>query len=527
MSDELQYLADLAAKQKISRRAFLGRASALGASALFANSLLANSALAAGPIKGGILKAGMQGGAATDSLDPALAASQVPNFWNKTWGEQLVQLAPDGSLEPCLAEEWSASDGGKSWSFKIRSGVQFHNGKELTAEDVVATMERHSNEESQSGALGIMGDIESVTSNGDMVTFALKGANADLPYLLDDYHLVIQPNGGKDAPTAAIGTGPYKTVENQPGVRLVGEKYENYWRDDRGFADQIEVIVINDSTARTAALQGGQVDMINRVEPKIVALIKNLPGITIRSVSGKGHYVFCAQSNTDPYTSADLRLAMKYALNREDMVAKILQGYGTVGNDTPISSSYPLFTEIQQREFDLDKAAFHYKKSGNEGPIILHASDVAFPGALDAAQLFQQTAASAGIPLDIKREPGDGYWSDVWNKTPFFQSYWNGRPTQDQMYSTAYYSKAEWNETRFNNEKFDQMLVAARAELDQAKRRQMYADMGQLLHDKGGLLTPMFNDFINATNDSVGGWIDDGAQELMGGYALSKCWKIA
>ena len=102
------------------------------------------------------------------------------------------------------------------------------------------------------------------------MVFTLKDANADLPYLLDDYHLMIQPNGGKDNPTAGIGTGPYKVTVNEPGVRLGGEKFANYWRDDRGFADQIEIIVINDATARTSALQSGQVHMINRVEPKIV-----------------------------------------------------------------------------------------------------------------------------------------------------------------------------------------------------------------------------------------------------------------
>jgi ABC-type transport system substrate-binding protein len=113
---------------------------------------------------------------------------------------------------------------------------------------------------------------------------------------------------------------------------------------------------------------------------------------------------------------------------------------------------------MEQRKFDPDKAAFHYKKSGHSGSILLRTSDVAFPGAVDAAQLYQQTCAKAGIKIEVKREPGDGYWSEVWNKQPFSASYWGGRPTQDQMYSTAYISKADWNDTRFFNEKFDKMV---------------------------------------------------------------------
>lgn len=524
MSNELEYLSRRVASGKLSRRDFLGRAAALGVTAPFANMLLSSAARAEGPVKGGTLKAGMQGAASTDTLDPALAASQVPFTFNRQWGEQLVQLTPTGEVAPCLAEEWGSSDDAKVWTFKIRKGVQFHNGKEMTPADVVATMDRHSNKDSKSGALGLMGAIDTVKADGQNVVISLKEANADLPYLMDDYHLLVQPNGGKDNPTEGIGTGPYKVTVNEAGVRLGGEKFAGYWRDDRGFADQIEVIVINDATARVSALQGGQVDIINRVEPKIVQLIKRVPGVTIKNVAGRGHYVFIAHCNTAPFDNNDLRLALKYAIDREEMVQKILMGYGSVGNDTPINKAYPFFTDMEQRKYDPDKAAFHYKKSGHSGSVLLRTSDVAFPGAVDATQLYQQSAAKAGITIEVKREPGDGYWSEVWNKQPFSASYWEGRPTQDQMYSTAYYSKADWNDTRFFNENFDKMLFAARAELDKDKRTKIYADMGQIVRDEGGTITPMFNDFIDAIGPRVDGWVEDGNYAMSGGYALQKCW---
>ena len=525
MSKELEYLSRKVARGHISRRDFLGRAAALGVTTVFANSLLSSAALAEGPVKGGTLKAGMQGGASTDSLDPATWQSQVPYKFGRQWGEQLVEIQPDGKLEPKLAEEWGSSDDAKVWTFKIRKGVQFHDGKEMTPDDVVATMERHSDANSKSGALGIMGGIENVKKDGDTVVFTLKEANADLPFLMDDYHLMIQPNGGKDKPTAGIGTGPYKVVTDQPGVRHIGEKFANYWNGDkRGHADQIEIIVINDATARTAALQSGQVHMINRVEPKIVDLIKRLPGVTIRNHAGPGHYVFIMHCDTAPFDNNDLRTALKLAIDREEMLDKILRGYGSLGNDFPINASYPLFTDIEQRKYDPDKAKFHYKKSGHDGTVLLRTSDVAFPGAVDAAQLYQQSAAKAGIKIELKREPGDGYWNEVWNKQPFCASYWGGRSTQDQMYSTAYLSSADWNDTRFKRPDFDKMVLAARAELDEAKRKQMYHDMAVMVRDEGGLILPMFNQFIDATGAKVGGWVDDPHQELMNGYALAKCW---
>jgi peptide/nickel transport system substrate-binding protein len=220
-----------------------------------------------------------------------------------------------------------------------------------------------------------------------------------------------------------------------------------------------------------------------------------------------------------------LRLALKYAINRDEMVEKILNGYGTVGNDFPINAAYPLFDEtIPQRAYDPEKAAEHYRRSGHQGPITLRVAEVAFPGALDAAQLYQQSAAAAGITLEIRREPNDGYWSDVWNRQPFSASYWGGRPVQDQMYSTAYLSTADWNDTRFFNPRFDALLLEARGELDLDRRKALYSEMAMMVRDEGGLICPMFNDFIEGVRNEIAGWEADGVWEVMNGLAPHKCW---
>lgn len=524
MSNELEFLSRYVAKGKMSRRDFLGRAAALGVTATAANALLAGAARAAGPVKGGVMKVGMSGGESTNSLDPATYASQTPFMNGKQWGDTLVEVATDGGITPRLATEVGSSDDAREWTFKIRPDVTFHNGKSLTADDVLATMERHSGEDTKSGALGIMRGIESMKVDGDNFVVTLKEANADLPYLMADYHLIIQPGGGKDAPDAGIGTGPYKMKVNEPGVRHVYEKNADYWDSSRGHADQVEIVVINDDTARIAALQSGQVHMIDRVPPKVVSLVQRAPNVEVKTAPGRGHYVFIMHCNAAPFDNNDLRLALKYAMNRQEMVDKILFGHGSVGNDIPINGAYPLFTALEQREYDPDKAAFHFKKSGHDGPVLLRTADGSFPGAVDASQLFQQSAAKAGITIDVKREPNDGYWSEVWNKQPFCTSYWGGRPTQDQMYSTAYLSTADWNDTKFFNETFDKMLFAARAELDQAKRKQIYTDMATILHNEGGLICPMFNDWIEAISTDVGGWNQNANQTMMDGLAPIVCW---
>ncbi len=525
MTDQLDRFVAAAKMGRMTRRDFVGRTTAMGLSMGLASALYTKAAHAQAK-KGGLIKVGMAGGESTNSLDPALAASEVPFVVNMTWGEMLVEVGPTGEIQMRIAEEVSSNAEATEWKFKIRSGVEFHDGKTVTADDVVATLKRHTDEKAQSGALGIVQGISEMSAEGDMVTLKLTAGNADLPFLMADYHLVIQPGGGVDNPAAGIGAGPYKVVVNEPGVRHGFEKFANYFDDSIGHADQTEIYVINDNTARVAALQSGQVHMMNRVDPKIAELLKNAPGVQVKHVAGRGHYVFIMHVDKPPFDNNDLRMALKLAINRQEMVDKILGGLGSIGNDFPINAAYPLFDDtIPQREYDAAAAAEAYKKSGHDGsPIILRTAPGAFPGAVEAAQLFQQTAAAAGIPLEIKREPDDGYWSNVWNVEPFCASYWGGRPVQDQMYSTAYLSTADWNDTKFKNAKFDELLLAARAELDQAKRKATYSEMAHIIRDEGGLILPMFNDFVDAVRDEVGGWEADPNGELMNGRGHVRCW---
>ncbi|MDB4073294.1 ABC transporter substrate-binding protein [Ascidiaceihabitans sp.] len=527
MSNELKLLSTKVTAGTMTRREFMSKAAALGVTAAVASTMLADAAYAAGPVKGGTFRMGIQGGESTNSQDPATWSSDVPIAGGYVWGETLVYPGPNG-LEPKVAESWEGSNEAKTWRFKIREGITFSNGAAVTAEDVLATMQRHSNEDSKSGALGIMKGIESMRADGDVFELSLAVGNADLPFLMSDYHLIIQPNGGFDDPAAAIGTGLYTLETDEPGVRMTFKKNPNHWAaNEMGHYDTVELIALNDATARTAALQSGQIDSMSRVEPKIAKLLGRAPNIELQTTSGRGHYVFIAHVDTAPFDNNELRLALKHALNRQEMVDKILQGFGSIGNDTPINEAYPLFDDtIPQRSFDLEKAAAHYKASGHDGsPIILRTADGAFPGAVDAAALFQQTCQAAGIPLEIKREPNDGYWDNVWNVQPYCASYWSGRPVQDQMYSSAYLSTADWNDTRWKRPEFDAMLLEARAELDEGKRKEIYSKMGRMLNEEGGVMVPMFNDFVDAISTEVQGWETNPNGAQMYWHAFAKTWK--
>ncbi|HEY4191536.1 MAG TPA: ABC transporter substrate-binding protein [Mesorhizobium sp.] len=509
----------------LSRRGFLQGSALLGLSAT-TGTLVASPARAQTPVKGGTLRMGLGGGASADTLDPALATAAVAFIVAHCWGDTLLESHPEtGEPLPSLAESWTPSPDGKEWTFKIRKGVSFHDGKPMTPADVVATLRRHADAGSKSGALGLLSDIKQIEERAGDVVITLAEGNADLPLLLTDYHLQIQPEGGTKNPTAAIGTGPYKLVAFEPGVRAAFTRNTNDWRDDRGHVDSVEITVMNDSTARINALSAGQVDFINTVEPKVVPLLSKAPNVEILQTSGKGFYSFLMHCDTAPFDNNDLRLALKYAIDREAILKRVVGGFGTIGNDYPVNANYALApTDIEQRVYDPDKAAFHFKKSGHDGSLLLLTSEAAFPGAVDAAQVFQQSAAKAGIKLDVQRSPSDGYWSEVWNVKPFCASYWGGRPTQDSRYSTSYVSNAEWNDTRFKRPDFDAMAMQARAEFDQDKRRALYRKMALMVRDEGGLILPVFNNFVNASSKHLKGFVHDIGNDASNGRIASRVW---
>ena len=176
-----------------------------------------------------------------------------------------------------------------------------------------------------------------------------------------------------------------------------------------------------------------------------------------------------------------------------------------VGNDIPLSPNQKFYnSDIPQRAYDPDKAKFHLKQAGMEDlSVEMYAANAAFSGALDAAQLYAASASAAGINITINRASDDGYWSNIWNAKPWCACYWGGRPVPDLMFSTAYQSGVPWNDTAWSNERFDELLIKARSELDEGLRTEMYNEMQVILHDDGGLIAPMFASYVSAITKNV------------------------
>jgi peptide/nickel transport system substrate-binding protein len=407
----------------------------------------------------------------------------------------------------------------------VRKGVTFHNGKTLDADDIIYSINLHRGD-TKSAAKAVIADITDVKKvNASQIVITLSTGNADLPYLLSDYHLMVVPNGFTDW-AKPMGTGGYILETMEPGVRTITKKYADYWKPGRAHVDAIELIVINDAAARTNALISGQVDVINRLDGRTVNLLKKNSKVQVVRSSAGQHAVLVMNCTAAPYSDRNVRLALKYAIDRQKVIDTVLNGYGVVGNDQPIPRTNPYFAaDLPQHAYDPDKAKFYLKQAGLQKlDATLSVAEAAFTGATDTAVLFQAAAAPAGIAIDVKREPSDGYWDNVWMKAPFCASYWGGRPTADQMLSIAYKSDAKWNDSFWKDATFDKLLIEARAELDQAKRKQLYGEMQKMISEDGGVIIPMFIDFLEAGSTKVKGMGPHPMFDFMGQRLGEKVW---
>jgi peptide/nickel transport system substrate-binding protein len=485
----------------------------------------------AAPKRGGTLRLGIPGANTSDSWDARTHSDIFMQMaGHGTVFECLTMVAANGELVGELAESWEASPDAITWTFNLRQGVTFHNGKPFGADDVIASLNMHVSEDSKSAAKPIVSAITEMKKMGEhQVQFTLKAGNADFPYLMSDYHIVMYPDGQiEEAIANGIGTGLYKVESFEPGVRMVASRVDGHYKDGTyGWFDSIEQIAINDTTARMNALMTGQVDAISRIDTKAEALLKANPMTEVFEVTGNQHYTFPMLTNLDPYTDMNIRKALKYAVNRQEMLDKILLGHGAIGNDHPIGPANQfLATDIPQIEYDLDKAKFFLKEAGlTELNVDLSASDAAFVGAVDASQLYQASAKAAGI--NVVQEPADGYWSNVWLKKPWCACFWGGRATEDWMFSTAYESGVPWNDTKWENARFQELLIMGRAELDSTKRRDIYTEMQMIMSEEGGTVVPMYANFVDAKSAKLANSGTVGNIWAMDSARISERWWFA
>lgn len=507
---------------RLSRRDFMRYASAAGVAGAVATGAWSSKVAMAAPKKGGKFRLGAHDGNTGDTHDPGTYVTFSMIQLAHTFRSYLTMINPDNTLGGDLATSWSATPDAAEWTFEIVSGASFHSGKPVTQDDVIASMNHHRGEKSTSAAKALLKDVSDIVKTGSNgVTFKLASGNADLPWLLTDYHLAICPanSDGSMEWQSGDGSGPYKLDNTEFGVSYELTRHDG-WHGEGAYFDAAEIIVLNDPNARQTALVTGDVDAVTAVDLKTLSLLKRNKNIEVDNVPSGAAITMPMHCDTAPFDDVNVRMALKLAMDREEIVKKIAFGTAIPGNDVHVSPNMPYWADLPQRKYDPDQAKSLLKKAGHEGlSINLSSADSVYSGAVDMCVLYAEQAKKAGININVVREPNDGYYSDVWLKKPFCMVQWGARPTPDVMLSLAYKDDAAWNESRWQNARFNELLLQAKAELDQAKRAEMYREMQVLASDDGGTIIPMFTNFVYARRNNVkhgpnlaASWQVDGAR---------------
>ena len=487
-----------ALRKGCSRRDVLKLIMASGVTATAAHQIFSDgqAALAAAPKKGGSIRMASNIHGPNDTLDPNLFTSSLDYNRGRATYNGLVQITEGLVPSPELAESFTPNSNATEWTFKLRKGVVFHDGSPMTAEDVVYSMNRHIADDSTSVMKSILASVKGWRKTGpNEVKAEMNTPNADLPSVLGLYQAKIIKEGSKGG---GNGTGPFSVELFEPGVKSLHKRNENYWREGANL-DAIEMSAITDPVARVNAVISGDIQMAAFIEPEAFRQIENSGSAKLLSVPAAQQIGICNLKSTAPGNNDDFVKGMQYIQDRERVVKRLLKGKGTIGNDTPVSPAHgkDWCSELPQREFDPDKAKFHFNKAGVSSAQI-HVAPVAV-AVEQVVLLAQANCAKIGFDLKIKKVPADGYWGTVWLKEPINVVNWNMRPTANAQMAVQFAPGAPWNDTHWNNDRMGELLSLSLSELDPEKRHAMYCEMQALIHNHSGIVVPAFSN----TNDGL------------------------
>ncbi|WP_340265080.1 ABC transporter substrate-binding protein [Sphingobium mellinum] len=501
-----------------SRRALIG---GIGAGLLLPHGALAAPAA---PRVGGRIRVASLSSSTADTLDPAKGALSTDYVRHYMFYSGLTQLDRTLTPRPALAERMESRDQ-QTWHVQLRRGVAFHDGAILTSKDVVWSLLRHKDPAVGSKMATIAHQFAEVKATGPLdLTIRLIGPNADLPTILAQSHFLILRAGQTDF-RKPNGTGPYRCAQFRPGVRTLARRNPDYWRNGRPYLEEIELIGIPDEVSRVNALLSGDVQLIIAVNPRSAKRVRASSRHALMETKSGLYSNLIMQQKGMPTGNPHFVAAMKYLFDRPLIKRALYRDYATIANDHPIPPFHPYYRpDLPQTSLDLDKAKWHLQRAGLTGVRLPVYASPAADGSVDMASILQEYGSRVGLNLAVNRVPGDGYWSTHWMRHPLTFGNTNPRPTADLVFSLFYKSDAEWNESGWKNPHFDRLLIEARGEADQARRKQLYGEMQELVHDRCGVAIPVFISLIDGHDRRLKGLEAMPTGGLMGYQFAEHVW---
>ena len=498
----------------------LASAAALGGSWLLtgcagaeAAPVLPAAAAKGAPDRGGTLRIARPPASDAETLDPASSLSAyeyLGALYNR-----LVRVAANGELAPDLAESWEPDAKARTWTFRLRKGVAFHNGRAFTSADAAYTLRHILDKATASPQAAVLAPLidpaKLGTPDAHTLVVPLKSPNAEFPSLLTHYNCYVIPGGSaKSIGRTGIGTGPFKLESFAPAGPGRVTAYKDHFAG-RPVLDAIAFYSVADMSARSNALLAGQVDLLSQTNLDFATarVVAASDRATIARVKNAQWYVLPMLTTEKPFTDVRVRQAMKLAYDPEHVVKVALQGAGTPGWDNPVPPSDPAYISAHPKH-DPEKAKYLLKQAGHEGLAMDLYTSSYDPLFTPMALAYQDSAKRAGIRIKVKTASADSYYTQIWMKKPLMATYWfTGRPV-DQLFTQIFRSGSSYNETAWSDKQFDAVLDKARAEIDDTKRRELYGEAQTLVIERGGAMTPMFADRLVGISRKVRGYAEHG-----------------
>jgi peptide/nickel transport system substrate-binding protein len=442
-------------------------------------------------------------------IDPALISSDTEVFIANMAYDYLVDIDPASNPVPRLATEWNVSADGLTYTFALVQNASFHDGSPLTAADVVWTFDRLRDPAAEYATASLYGNIASIEATGDYeVTFTLSEPNPFFLFDLSDNHALIVQAGTEDF-SAFNGSGPFKVVSYSPEDRIVLEANSDYFVDGKPGLAGVEVIFFSDDNAMAEALRGGQVDLMMRMSTAIFESLIGVDGIITLDIPTNGFDLIRLRSDRAPGNDPRVIEAFKLATDREAIWNLVQQGYGAVGNDSPIGPLYESYHDpaVAPPARDVEAAIALLSDAGyGEGlDLVLHVPDSG--GRPDLAAVLQQQWAEAGINVEISVEPESVYYGDDgWLEVDLGITGWGSRPYPQFYLDTMLACGAVWNESHFCDDAFEALNAVTGSTLDEQERIAAYFDIQELLASRGPVIIPYYFAQFAAISDSFDGF---------------------
>ena len=461
--------------------------------------------------RGGVLRISVD--QAVDVLNPLLTRVNPEYLVSELLYSNLTRLKPDMTAEPDLAQSWSANAALTEWTFVLREGLVFHDGSPCTAADVVATFKAILDPKTASAGRTNVGPITGVEARDTRTAvFHLAAGYADLPVAVAYTNARIIPArfaGGDLARLSrmAVGTGPFTLVSYEPDRQVVVARNPHYYDPARPYLDRVEVLVFPDPVAQASALISGEIDMSANTDPSEYPRFMHARGVKALRVASGQFLNVNMRCDQKPFSDPRVRKALALTVDRTAMVGFVAQGYGTPGNDTPLSPAYHFYKSLPLRKPDIARARQLLTEAGHPGGLDL--SLVASDTPSTRTQLgvaLQAMAKPAGFRINVQTMPQATYLAQVWRKGSFYVGFYNMQATADAIFSLLYTSDSAWNETHWDNAAFDKLVAAARVTTDEAQRRMLYGQAQALMHDQIPSIIPVFFDLLAGERTYVRGY---------------------